>query len=125
VHCLCVPGNVLCVGCSSYVDVIYRMLRPGGVWINLGPLLYHWVADVEGNQDDRYDQSIEVRIFCLFPCCTCLLVCALHEFADTVPLWCMVACMYVCTFVRMYVYVCMYVCLYICVHVCVCMHECS
>lgn len=26
----------------QYVETIYHCLRPGGVWINLGPLLYHW-----------------------------------------------------------------------------------
>ena len=28
----------------EYMEVIYGVLRPGGVWINLGPLLYHWVG---------------------------------------------------------------------------------
>lgn len=28
----------------EYMQVIYNVLRPGGVWINLGPLLYHWVG---------------------------------------------------------------------------------
>jgi carnosine N-methyltransferase len=26
----------------EYVETIQRCLKPGGVWINLGPLLYHW-----------------------------------------------------------------------------------
>ena len=26
----------------EYIDVLWRLLRPGGVWINLGPLLWHW-----------------------------------------------------------------------------------
>ena len=26
----------------EYIEVIHGMLRPGGVWINHGPLLYHW-----------------------------------------------------------------------------------
>ncbi|RPB29262.1 N2227-domain-containing protein, partial [Terfezia boudieri ATCC MYA-4762] len=26
----------------AYVETIYRVLRKGGVWINLGPLLWHW-----------------------------------------------------------------------------------
>ncbi|KDO18948.1 hypothetical protein SPRG_15803, partial [Saprolegnia parasitica CBS 223.65] len=26
----------------EYMEAIQRMLKPGGVWINLGPLLYHW-----------------------------------------------------------------------------------
>lgn len=25
----------------SYFETIYRALRPGGIWINLGPLLYY------------------------------------------------------------------------------------
>ncbi len=47
----------------EYLDVIYHMLAPGGIWTNLGPLLYHWVRDEEGTKDDRYDQSIEVSQF--------------------------------------------------------------
>ena len=27
----------------------------------IGPLLYHWVTDVEDNNDPRYEQSVEVR----------------------------------------------------------------
>lgn len=47
----------------DYVDAIFRLLKPGRPWINLGPLLYHWVPtpsvgdDVD---DDRYSQSIEL-----------------------------------------------------------------
>lgn len=26
----------------EYVETIFRLLRPGGYWINLGPLLYHY-----------------------------------------------------------------------------------
>lgn len=26
----------------NYLRVIYRILAPGGVWINCGPLLWHW-----------------------------------------------------------------------------------
>ena len=44
----------------SYVDVIYHALKPGGIWINYGPLLYHWVADMENNEDPRYNQSVEL-----------------------------------------------------------------
>ena len=28
---------------------------------HIGPLLYHWVSDLEDNNDPRYDQSVEVR----------------------------------------------------------------
>ena len=26
----------------EYLEIISRCLRPGGVWVNFGPLLYHW-----------------------------------------------------------------------------------
>jgi len=26
----------------SYVETIHKILKPGGLWVNLGPLLYHW-----------------------------------------------------------------------------------
>ena len=28
-----------------YVELIYKILKPGGYWINLGPLLYHWQVE--------------------------------------------------------------------------------
>jgi hypothetical protein len=44
----------------DYLATIRHALRPGGVWINFGPLLYHWQSDSEGNGDTRYDSSIEL-----------------------------------------------------------------
>ena len=42
------------------------MLKPGGVWVNLGPLLYHWAAaadaDIGAAEDPRYKQSVEVGV---------------------------------------------------------------
>lgn len=29
---------------SSYIQTIQNALKPGGYWINIGPLLYHWVT---------------------------------------------------------------------------------
>ena len=26
----------------EYIEVIHHCLKPGGYWINIGPLLYHW-----------------------------------------------------------------------------------
>ncbi|KAG1659102.1 hypothetical protein FOA52_013748 [Chlamydomonas sp. UWO 241] len=40
----------------EYLEIIYRVLRPGGAWINLGPLLYHW-ADSPGDE-----MSIELSL---------------------------------------------------------------
>lgn len=34
-------GGVMC----RYVELIYKILKPGGYWINLGPLLYHWQVE--------------------------------------------------------------------------------
>lgn len=50
----------------EFIDVIHHVLRPGGIWINLGPLHYHWVAEVAGygggggGGDSRYERSIEL-----------------------------------------------------------------
>jgi N2227-like protein len=38
----------------DYIETIHRLLKPGGVWINLGPLLYHWAANGPGD-DERYN----------------------------------------------------------------------
>lgn len=32
----------------EYVEIIHRILKPGGYWINLGPLLYHWQVGERG-----------------------------------------------------------------------------
>jgi hypothetical protein len=42
------------------MKVIYNLLPMNGYWINMGPLLYHWVTDEEHNHDARYSQSIEL-----------------------------------------------------------------
>ena len=57
----------------EYIDVIYKILKPGGVWINLGPLLYHWQVELNAlnhlqsteditaeEMDERYAQSLEL-----------------------------------------------------------------
>ena len=31
-----------------YVELIHKILKPGGYWINLGPLLYHWQVAKSG-----------------------------------------------------------------------------
>lgn len=31
----------------QYLQTIHQMLKPGGVWVNLGPLLYHY-AEMQG-----------------------------------------------------------------------------
>jgi carnosine N-methyltransferase len=47
----------------EYLEVIYRILRPGGVWINLGPLLYHWEDDKEhANAPDTYRNRPRVEL---------------------------------------------------------------
>ncbi|TRM67153.1 N2227-like protein-domain-containing protein [Schizophyllum amplum] len=40
----------------NYLRIIHRLLAPGGVWINLGPLLWHW----ENNTTN--DPSIELDL---------------------------------------------------------------
>ncbi|GBP71907.1 Carnosine N-methyltransferase [Eumeta japonica] len=34
----------------EFVESIYNILRPGGFWINLGPLLYHY-SDIQCSED--------------------------------------------------------------------------
>ncbi|CAJ2508263.1 Uu.00g094490.m01.CDS01 [Anthostomella pinea] len=51
-----------------YLDVIYRCLRPGGVLVNVGPLLWHWENHIAGHQhgydgdDGDYDESNSLGI---------------------------------------------------------------
>lgn len=47
----------------NYLDIIYKILKPGGYWINYGPLLYHWQTSEplpEDLNDPRYSISIEL-----------------------------------------------------------------
>ncbi|KAI8913922.1 N2227-domain-containing protein [Powellomyces hirtus] len=39
----------------DYIDIMHRALKPNGLWINLGPLLYHW----EGMENEM---SIELTL---------------------------------------------------------------
>lgn len=42
----------------EYIEIISRILKEGGVWINFGPLLYHF-AEMYGQEDDM---SIELSL---------------------------------------------------------------
>ncbi|GAB6032003.1 hypothetical protein CHUAL_010380 [Chamberlinius hualienensis] len=45
----------------AYIETIWNILKPGGYWINLGPLLYHY-ADIpkENSIEPSYDQVVEI-----------------------------------------------------------------
>ncbi|THH28862.1 hypothetical protein EUX98_g5320 [Antrodiella citrinella] len=40
----------------NYLRIIHRILAPGGVWINLGPLLWHW------ENNSTHDPSVELSL---------------------------------------------------------------
>ncbi|GAQ89422.1 hypothetical protein KFL_005200030 [Klebsormidium nitens] len=44
----------------AYLEVIARILKPGGVWINFGPLLYHFADAHQYSQDDEL--SVELSL---------------------------------------------------------------
>ena len=59
----------------EYVELIHRLLAPGGVWIHLGPLQWHWESPGGGNessaadcQDERYGRAIEMGYDDLHEC---------------------------------------------------------
>ena len=39
----------------DYITIIYSILKSGGIWVNNGPLLYHWVDDSEGNRLSKFN----------------------------------------------------------------------
>lgn len=45
----------------QFIETIYNILKPGGVWINLGPLLYHF-SDLPNEEsiEPSYDAIREV-----------------------------------------------------------------
>ncbi|KAI2643352.1 N2227-like protein-domain-containing protein [Xylaria nigripes] len=49
-----------------YLEVIWRCLRPGGILINVGPLLWHWENHVPGHHgydgDGDYDENTSLGI---------------------------------------------------------------
>ena len=42
----------------EYMEVIHRILKPGGLLISIGPLQFHWAEDF--GDDERYSRSIEM-----------------------------------------------------------------
>lgn len=42
---------------AAFIETIYKILKPGGLWINLGPLLYHF-SDMP--QEDSIEPSYQV-----------------------------------------------------------------
>ncbi|XP_050074926.1 carnosine N-methyltransferase [Anopheles maculipalpis] len=45
----------------EFVEVIKKILKPGGIWVNLGPLLYHF-SDVpgEGSIEPTYEDLLDI-----------------------------------------------------------------
>lgn len=44
----------------DYIEVIAKVLKPGGVWINMGPLLYHFADAV--SHSDQEEMSVELSL---------------------------------------------------------------
>ncbi|KAI5119470.1 hypothetical protein M0805_007204 [Coniferiporia weirii] len=47
----------------NYLRIIHRILAPGGVWINLGPLLWHWENNTTNDPSIGLDLE-EVKLLC-------------------------------------------------------------
>lgn len=57
-HCVATCFFIDCApNVVEFIETIYRILKPGGIWINLGPLLYHY-SDVTNHQS--IEPSFEV-----------------------------------------------------------------
>lgn len=60
----CVASSFF-IDCASnvveFIETIYKILKPGGVWVNLGPLLYHF-ADIPGEKsiEPSYEDIREI-----------------------------------------------------------------
>ena len=53
------------VNVLDYLDVIKNILKPGGIWINFGPLEWHWanappLQTQEQQGDGRWETSLEL-----------------------------------------------------------------
>lgn len=57
-HCVATCFFIDCApNVVDFIETIYHILKPGGIWINLGPLLYHY-SDVKNHQS--IEPSFEV-----------------------------------------------------------------
>lgn len=43
----------------AFIETIYKILKPGGIWINLGPLLYHYSNVFDQNSIEPSYQVIK------------------------------------------------------------------
>ncbi|XP_058459161.1 carnosine N-methyltransferase isoform X2 [Malaya genurostris] len=51
----------------EFVELIYSILKPGGIWINLGPLLYHFSDIIHENSiEPTYEDIMIIVISCGF-----------------------------------------------------------
>lgn len=50
----------------DFVEIIYNILKPGGIWINLGPLLYHFSDSPENSIEPTYEDLIVIIRSCGF-----------------------------------------------------------
>jgi carnosine N-methyltransferase len=44
----------------DFIEIIYKLLRKGGIWINLGPLLYHYAESSELSLEPSYEDIREI-----------------------------------------------------------------
>ena len=62
--------NSCCLNLQVSPTQLKQILKPGGYWINLGPLQYHWYefgATTNGSGiDPRYNESIELSFLSIF-----------------------------------------------------------
>lgn len=57
-HCVATCFFIDCApNVVEFIETIYGIIKPGGVWINLGPLLYHY-SDIKNHQS--IEPSFEV-----------------------------------------------------------------
>ncbi|KAG5888005.1 hypothetical protein JTB14_016629 [Gonioctena quinquepunctata] len=57
-HCVATCFFIDCAAnVVEFIETIYKILKPGGLWINLGPLLYHYS---DSKNSDSIEPSFEV-----------------------------------------------------------------
>ncbi|KAF1742086.1 hypothetical protein MXB_3832 [Myxobolus squamalis] len=50
----------------SLIEKIHLILKPGGVWINIGPLVYHYADDLKYNSiEPTFEELNHVIFYCL------------------------------------------------------------
>lgn len=61
-HCVATCFFIDCApNVVQFIETIYNILKPGGLWVNLGPLLYHY-SDMENEKSIEPSLQVVLKV---------------------------------------------------------------